>query len=215
MLQNLLSTQTIPTMMKQQKVSTFENLLLSTRREGIEKVIEFVRGTDFYDAPASSKFHSNYQGGLLDHSLSVYVLSDKYKDVILTEKPELSDKIKDESIIITSLLHDICKTCFYVQVNKFKKDTSTGSWISYLGYDVNDTFPIGHGEKSVIMLQNIGLTLYPDEMLAIRYHMGMYDESNSTLKQAQYSATKMTPLVPILQMADFTSSSMMEIENKI
>lgn len=214
-MQNLLSTKTIPIMLQQQKVLTFENLLLSTNREGIDKVIEFVKGTDFYTAPASSKFHSNYPGGLLDHSLSVYALADKYKDVILSEKPELIDKLKDESIIITSLLHDICKTCLYVQTNKFKKDASTGSWVSYLGYELNDTFPIGHGEKSVIMLQNIGLTLYPDEMLAIRYHMGMYDDSNSSLKQAQFSASKLTPLVPILQMADFTSSSMMEIENKI
>ena len=202
-------------MLQQQKVLTFENLLLSTNREGIDTVIEFVKGTDFYTAPASSKSHSNYPGGLLDHSLSVYALADKYKDVIISEKPELIDKLKDESIIITSLLHDICKTCLYVQTNKFKKDASTGSWVSYLGYELNDTFPIGHGEKSVIMLQNIGLTLYPDEMLAIRYHMGMYDDSNSSLKQAQFSASKLTPLVPILQMADFTSSSMMEIENKI
>ena len=204
-----LNASQIPTSLKEQKVNMFEFLLSSTGRDGVDKVIDFVKRTDFYYAPASSKYHSNYQGGLLDHSLIVYSLANKYRDVIVGEKPDLAGKIKDESIIISSLLHDICKACFYVQTEKWKKDSSS-NWIQYPGYEVNDTFPIGHGEKSVIMLQNIGLTLYPDEMLAIRYHMGMYDDANCSLKQAQFNAVQMTPLVPIIQMADFTASSMME-----
>lgn len=205
----ILNASQIPTSLKEQKVNMFEFLLSSTGRDGVDKVIDFVKRTDFYYAPASSKYHSNYQGGLLDHSLIVYSLANKYKAVIVGEKPDLAGKIKDESIIISSLLHDICKACFYVQTEKWKKDSSS-NWIQYPGYEVNDTFPIGHGEKSVIMLQNIGLTLYPDEMLAIRYHMGMYDDANCSLKQAQFTAVQMTPLVPIIQMADFTASSMME-----
>lgn len=204
-----LNASQIPTILKEQKVNMFEFLLSSTGRDGVDKVIDFVKRTDFYYAPASSKYHSNYQGGLLDHSLIVYSLANKYRAVIVGEKPDLAGKIKDESIIISSLLHDICKACFYVQTEKWKKDSSS-NWIQYPGYEVNDTFPIGHGEKSVIMLQNIGLTLYPDEMLAIRYHMGMYDDANCSLKQAQFTAVQMTPLVPIIQMADFTASSMME-----
>ena len=204
-----LNASQIPISLKEQKVNMFEFLLSSTGRDGVDKVIDFVKRTDFYYAPASSKYHSNYQGGLLDHSLIVYSLANKYRAVIVGEKPDLAGKIKDESIIISSLLHDICKACFYVQTEKWKKDSSS-NWIQYPGYEVNDTFPIGHGEKSVIMLQNIGLTLYPDEMLAIRYHMGMYDDANCSLKQAQFTAVQMTPLVPIIQMADFTASSMME-----
>ena len=204
-----LNASQIPISLKEQKVNMFEFLLSSTGRDGVDKVIDFVKRTDFYYAPASSKYHSNYQGGLLDHSLIVYSLANKYRAVIVGEKPDLAGKIKDESIIISSLLHDICKACFYVQTEKWKKDSSS-NWIQYPGYEVNDTFPIGHGEKSVIMLQNIGLTLYPDEMLAIRYHMGMYDDANCSLKQAQFNAVQMTPLVPIIQMADFTASSMME-----
>ena len=203
------NTESVQTMLSNQKIYAFENLLMSTGREGINKVIEFLRNTDFYSAPASSKFHSNYTGGLLDHSIKVYILANKYRDVIVSEKPDLTERLKDESIIISSLLHDICKTCFYVQTEKWKKDSSS-NWIQYVGYEVNDTFPIGHGEKSVIMLQNIGLTLTTDEMLAIRYHMGMYSEQNGELKQAQFAAAQMSPLVPLLQMADFTASSMME-----
>ena len=203
------NTESVQTMLSNQKISAFENLLLSTGREGINKVVEFLRNTDFYSAPASSKFHSNYTGGLLDHSIKVYILANKYKDVIVSEKPGLAERLKDESIVISALLHDICKTCFYVQTEKWKKDSSS-NWIQYVGYEVNDTFPIGHGEKSVIMLQNIGLTMTPDEMLAIRYHMGMYNEQSGELKQAQFAAAQMSPLVPVLQMADFTASSMME-----
>ncbi len=208
-MQNFLYANQIQNMLAQQKVDMFEKLLQSTGREGVHEVIEFLRKTDFYTAPASSKFHSNYQNGLLDHSLVVYVLADKYKDLVLSEKPELSDKISDDRIIITSLLHDVCKSCMYIPAKRWKKDSSN-NWIEYQGYEINDTFPIGHGEKSVIMLQNIGLVMNPDEMLAIRYHMGFFDDSGSNLKNAQYSAIKMTPLVPILQMADYTASTMIE-----
>ena len=208
-MQNFLYANQIQNMLAQQKVDMFEKLLQSTGREGVHEVIEFLRKTDFYTAPASSKFHSNYQNGLLDHSLVVYVLADKYKDLVLSEKPELSDKISDDRIIIASLLHDVCKSCMYIPAKRWKKDSSN-NWIEYQGYEINDTFPIGHGEKSVIMLQNIGLVMNPDEMLAIRYHMGFFDDSGSNLKNAQYSAIKMTPLVPILQMADYTASTMIE-----
>lgn len=212
-MQNFLYANQIQNMLVQQKVDMFEKLLLSTGREGVHEVIEFLKKTDFYTAPASSRFHSNYPNGLLDHSLVVYVLADKYKDLVLSEKPELGDRISDDRIIIISLLHDICKSCMYIPAKKWKKDSSS-NWIEYQGYEINDTFPIGHGEKSVIMLQNIGLTLNPDEMLAIRYHMGFFDDSGSALKSAQYSAIKMTPLVPILQMADFTASTMIEMTMK-
>lgn len=212
-MQNFLYANQIQNMLAQQKVDMFEKLLQSTGREGVHEVIEFLRKTDFYTAPASSKFHSNYKNGLLDHSLVVYVLADKYKDLVLSEKPELSDKISDDRIIITSLLHDVCKSCMYIPAKRWKKDSSN-NWIEYQGYEINDTFPIGHGEKSVIMLQNIGLVMNPDEMLAIRYHMGFFDESGSNLKNAQFSAIKMTPLVPILQMADYTASTMIETTMK-
>ena len=207
----LYSAQQVPTLLYEQKVELFENLLISTNREGMDKVVDFLRNTDFYTAPASSKFHSNYKHGLMDHSLIVYLLADKYKDLILSEKQELAGEIMDDSIILISLLHDICKTCLYIPVNKWKKDSSN-NWMQYPSYELNDTFPIGHGEKSVIMLQNIGLKLNPDEMLAIRYHMGFFDDTQN--KQAQYSAIRMTPLVPILQMADYTASTMMESEVK-
>ena len=197
----------------EQKVNFFESTLLNTKRPGIDKVIDFTRRTDFYVAPASGSYHSNYKSGLLDHSIIVYLLSMKFRDVMVLEKPEIESQIDDNLIAISALLHDICKTCFYVPAQKWKKDNS-GQWNSFSGYDINDTFPIGHGEKSVIMLQNLGLELDTNEMLAIRFHMGFWNGEGNDLKYSMTKALKICPLVLLLQMADFSASTIFETEIK-
>ena len=193
------------------KINFFETVLRNTNREGIENVINFARKTDFYKAPASGTYHSNYEGGLLDHSIIVYLLCMKFRDAMVAEKPELADKLTDDMIAISALLHDICKTCFYVRAQQWKKDAN-GQWHEYMGYDVNDTFPIGHGEKSVIMLQNFKLELSAEEMLAIRYHMGFWNGEGNELKYSMTRSLKMCPLVLLLQLADFSASTIFETE---
>ena len=80
----------------------FINLLLSTKREGIEDVIAFLEKTDFFIAPASTKFHGSYEGGLLEHSMKVYeILKEKVKHLPI----EL--EISDDTVKIIALLHDI------------------------------------------------------------------------------------------------------------
>jgi hypothetical protein len=197
-----------------QKIKFFEETLMKTNREGIDKVLEFTRNTDFYVAPASGTYHSNYKGGLLDHSIVVYIMAMKYRDVMVQEKPELASQLTDEFVAIAALLHDICKTCFYTPATKWKKD-SNGQWNSYSGYEINDTFPIGHGEKSVIMLQSIGLKLDTAEMLAIRFHMGFWNGEGNDLKYSMTRSLKMCPLVLLLQLADFSASTIFETEIKI
>lgn len=194
------------------KINFFEQSLQETNRNGIYNIINFCKNTDFYTAPSSCNYHSNYPGGLLDHSLLVYSLAMKYRDGLIVMKPELDTKIPSESLTLACLLHDICKTGFYTQVEKWKKDTS-GTWISYIGYDVVDKFPIGHGEKSVIMLQKFGLELTPDEMLAIRYHMGHWMDLGGELKMAYNRAQNMCPLMTIIQSADITSSLLLETQS--
>lgn len=191
----------------------FENLLMSTNRSGVDKVIDFLRQTDFYTAPASTIYHSNYKGGLVDHSLSVYALCMNYKQGMIAMDPEIENRLPTESIIISSLLHDICKTNFYKPVLKWKKGDD-GQWNNYEGYKAVDLMPCGHGEKSVIMLQYIGLELTVDEILAIRWHMGMFNDGggNSDLKYSQTAAVKLSPVVSLIQMADFTSSVIFEKE---
>ena len=202
-------------MLLDDKVAYFENFLRSTGRKGVEDVINFLRKSDFYVAPASSKYHSNYRSGLLDHSLIVLCLMSDFCKVAIQQNPELAPKIEDSSIILTSLLHDICKTGLYTETIKYTKDSSTGNWISYVGYEINDGFPIGHGEKSVIMLQDIGLEMRIDEMLAIRFHMGYWGDPGGDTTYSQRAATDMTPLVTLLQSADFSASTIMEKTIKI
>lgn len=196
----------------EEKVIFVETSLQSTARVGIDKVIEYLRNSDFYYAPSSTKFHSNYQGGLLDHSILVLSTAAGLCDAMVKMKPELADRLTDESLIISCLLHDLCKVGFYVPKEKWKKDEND-KWVSYRGYDVEDTFPIGHGEKSVILLQWLGLSLTIDEMLAIRYHMGLWSTSVDCgdANRAYFRAVNMCPLLSIVQNADFMSSNMLEI----
>ena len=200
-------------MTKQDKINLFESLLMSVNRPGIDKVIDYIRRTDFYSAPASTRYHSNYEGGLLDHALMVYALAEQYLTAMKNVDPTIGASISDESVIIVSLLHDICKTCMYKKVVKWKKN-EFNEWMQYDGFEIEDTFPIGHGEKSVIMLQNVGLELNACEMLAIRYHMGFWGEQNADLKAAQIVATKMCPLIALIQQADYGASVNFEVEIK-
>lgn len=142
------------------------DLLTSTKRSGIDNVIKYLEETDYFIAPASTNYHGNYDCGLAIHSFQVYKL--------LKKKNEIFDLgLSQESIIITALLHDICKVNFYKKQPRWKKDEK-GKWQSYDGYICEDDFPVGHGEKSVIrLLQFIKLTR--EEILMIRWHMGGFE----------------------------------------
>lgn len=198
-------------LMHGQKIELVKNLLTQTNREGMQNIIEFLAGTDFYTAPSSASYHSNYKGGLLDHSLLVCALALKYRQALIEMKPELATQLSEESVVISALLHDVCKCGFYKQKEKWKKDDA-GAWKSYIGYEIDDSFPIGHGEKSVIMLLHLGLKLTPEEMLAIRFHMGSWDGALLTndVKYSYQTAMNMCPLMTLLQMADNTSSLLFE-----
>ena len=112
-------------------------LLSSTERKSIDKVIKYLEGSDFFEAPASTRYHGNYKGGLAEHSLNVYE--------IFKKKNEIYDfGLSDDTVKITALLHDICKTNFYtVSSRNMKKD---GKWIKVPYYAVDDQVPFGHGE---------------------------------------------------------------------
>ena len=146
-------------MSQEDKISLFTKLLSDTKRTGISNVIHVLDNTDFYVAPSSTRFHGNYAGGLLDHSLLVYALCENMFTVISKLKPGILSSIEHESIVISSLLHDVCKCGLYRQEVKRRLNPDNNQWESYVGYNINDRFPIGHGDKSVIMLQEWG-TVY-------------------------------------------------------
>lgn len=186
------------------------------KREGIEELLKYLETkTDFFTAPSSTKFHLNTPGGLCLHSLNVFEAAMKINESLLRPKQDageclFAEPLIEESIAIAALFHDLCKCGLYHQTEKWKKDENN-KWISYIGYEVNDEFPFGHGEKSCYII-NFYLKLRKDELLAIRWHMGMYDvnENGSSGRYSFYNACDMTPLVILLQMADMSCSHWFE-----
>ena len=152
-------------------------LLKSTNREGMDKLIEFLEKSDFFKAPASTRYHGDHEGGLAEHSFKVYE--------ILKEKVAFAKmSVPEETIIISALLHDICKTNFYKTDYRNAKN-SLGVWEKVPYYTIEDTIPYGHGEKSVMMLTEY-IKLTNEEKYAIRWHMGFTEpkELYGTLGQA-------------------------------
>lgn len=144
----------------------FLNLLRSVDREGIEDLIKFIESTDFFKAPASTRFHGNFEGGLVTHSLKVYeILKEKLKHV------PVEMNVSEDTVKIVALLHDICKVNFY-KVDYRNAKNELGVWEKVPYYTVDDTIPYGHGEKSVMMITEY-MKLTVEEKYAIRWHMGL------------------------------------------
>ena len=173
----------------------FIELLKSTNREGIENLLAFLEKTDFYAAPASTKYHGAYKGGLLEHSMNVYEI---LKEKIKNEKLD----VKEDTIIISALLHDICKLNFY-KVDYRNAKNEKGEWEKVPYYTIDDTIPYGHGEKSVMMISEY-IKLTNEEKYAIRWHMGFTEpkELYGTIGQAY----KKYPLALLLFEADLEST---------
>lgn len=188
----------------------FVEKLKSTGRKGIDNVLEQLEKLGFFEAPASTRFHLNYKGGLLEHSLNVMHVA-----LMLREQMHLENQIPLESVIISTLLHDVNKAEIYYIEKKWQK--TDGRWEEYETYNVNyEQFPFGHGEKSVIQLLRWGLELTDSEILAIRWHMGAWDLpfQSSELKSNINAAKEKCPLLAIVQAADGLASSILEVTTK-
>ena len=180
----------------------FIKLLKSTNREGMDKLIDFLDKTDFYTAPASTRFHGNYEGGLLEHSMKVYeILKEKVKHAPV----ELN--YNEDSLIIIALLHDICKANFY-KVDYRNAKNEFGEWEKVPYYTVDDTIPYGHGEKSVMMITEY-MKLTSEEKYCIRWHMGFSEpkEQYTTLGLA----FKKYPLALLVHEADLEATYLFNI----
>ena len=190
----------------------FLNLLRSTEREGIEDLIEALEEMGFFTAPASANHHLNVEGGLLEHSLNTCKAALAIYEGLKPLDPSMEKEVRRDSIILSSLLHDVCKSDIYKRSVK-KRKNNVGQWEDVEGYSVSyKNFPMGHGEKSVILLLCNGLSLYDDEMLAIRWHMGAWGiNMNSFEDQRCYDTSrKLYPLVSIIQAADGLAASILE-----
>ena len=160
-------------------------------RQGSKELLDWMLKTDFFTAPASSKFHSAYEGGLCDHSLNVYnAMIDRYNAIV-------------------ALLHDLCKAEFYKLGSRNVKNEATGAWEKVPFYTIDDKFPFGHGEKSVFLVERF-MRLKVEEAIAIRWHMGGFDDAARGGSFAINGAFERYPLAVKLHIADIEATYLME-----
>lgn len=206
--------------MKKKKVNSpdreaFLALLQSVDRftqEDVDYLMEDLESWGFFKMPASCRKHSCYEGGLVKHSLHVCEMAKMLRRQVLLVRPDLETLLPLDSVIIASLLHDVCKASIYQKVTRKQKD-ETGMWEMCSTYNIDYSYlPVGHGEKSVIMLLRSGVDLTDDEILAIRWHMGGWDlpYQSQEMTGSQKKAREMTPLVTLVHTADAMAADLME-----
>ena len=177
-------------------------------RPGAEELLDYLENhSDFFEAPASTRFHMSYEGGLVEHSLNVYECLKAY-----LERERVRDvyglQVSDETLAVVSLLHDVCKTNCYQKSFRNVKDEN-GKWQRVPSYDFSDPMPYGHGEKSVYLIERF-MRLKPVEAMAIRWHMGGFDDAAKGGSFAISLAFDRYPLAVKLHMADLESTYLRE-----
>lgn len=179
------------------KESFLELYRAHIQRPGADSLLNFLEKSDFFTAPASTRFHLAYQGGLVEHSLNVAKLMLRY-----TDEPV-------ESLALCGLLHDICKANFYKVSTRNVKNEATGQWEKQPFYRVDDSFPYGHGEKSVYLIQTF-FQLTTPEAMAIRWHMGGFDDAVRGGSFSIAAAYDQFPLAVKLHLCDMEASYLVE-----
>ncbi len=183
----------------EQNKEDFINILKNNvSRDGIDRLIDWLNSSDFFVAPASTRYHLSEAGGLCQHSLNVY---ERLEKLMITEYGE--GGYNPESVAICALLHDICKTGYYkVEMRNVKED---GVWIQKPYYTVDDQLPYGHGEKSVYMINGY-IRLTREEAMAINWHMGGFDARVQGGSIDYSNAYNKFPLAVMLHIADLQAT---------
>ena len=183
---------------KERFIEIFEQ---NIAREGADKLLDWLGTTDFYLAPASTRYHCACESGLVQHSVNVY-------DVLMA-KHFVPERDSQETFAICGLLHDICKTQFYKVSTRNVKNEATGEWEKKPYYMVEDAFPYGHGEKSVFLIERF-MRLKTSEAMAIRWHMGGFDDAVRGGSFAISYAYEKYPLAVQLHLADLEATYLWE-----
>lgn len=182
---------------KEEFLEIFNSLI---KRSGKDEFLAWLKKTDFFTAPASTKFHLCYEGGLCQHSINVYK---RLKSLVENEYGENWEKvISAESVAIIGLLHDICKVNTYKI--EYRNVKESGNWVQKPYYTVEDTLPYGHGEKSVYIINGF-MRLTREEAISINWHMGGFDSraQNSYTIQTAYNQF---PVALLIHIADMQAS---------
>jgi len=171
-------------------------------RNGKERLLDWLCGTDFFTAPASTRFHGACECGLVMHSLNVYHL--------LRKKCEDGGfDYSDETIALVALCHDFCKINLYHEGSRNVKNEETGQWEKVKIYTSEDPFPYGHGEKSVFLVESFWC-VDNGEAMAIRWHMGGFDDSARAGNYSIGEAFKRYPLAVMAHLADLEATYLLE-----
>ncbi len=165
-------------------------------RPGSDKLLEWIEKTDFFTAPASTRYHNACEGGLCSHSISVYKT--------FMEKHFVEGEDDIESVTISTLLHDLCKAEFYTVSTRNVKNKN-GQWEQVPYFSIEDKFPYGHGEKSVFLIER-KMRLKLDEAMAIRWHMGEFESGGKAIGDAYYKY----PLAVKVHLSDLESTYLKE-----
>ena len=180
--------------MKKQEFITA--LTENVKRAGVDGLIAYLSESDFFTAPASTKYHLAVEGGLCEHSLNVY---HRLRELVKADNAPYSE----ETLAIAGLLHDVCKANTYK--TELRNVKENGEWVKKPFFVVDEKFPYGHGEKSVFIVQNY-IKLTAEEAMAINWHMGGFD---ARVKGGTFSAStayEKYPLAVYLHTADLLAT---------
>lgn len=186
-------------------IMDFYYLASGIHRKGITNLLAWLKDeTDFFTAPASTKYHGVFEGGLCEHSINVC-----NRLIALT-----GNKFDSETVRTVSLFHDVCKINNYVISTRNVKNKETGCWeqVPYYTY-ADDPLPFGHGEKSVYLISKF-IQLTDEEAMAINWHMGPFDERAKGGSPVMSAAFKKFPLALYLHQADMQAAYLDEKERK-
>lgn len=186
---------------KEKERELFDKIFSLIKREGAEDLMKWIEESDFFTAPASTRYHGAVEGGLLHHTINVYLqLRKLYKEYAKKKQgmDELTPEI-EESIALVAVVHDICKCNFYEIQYRYNGDKY---------YAINDQMPMGHGEKS-LYIANQFVKFSLEEALAIRWHMGGFDEAVKGGTYS-YSGAQKYPIVILLHIADMLAAHLYE-----
>lgn len=197
------------TYVKETVEGTIIQLLKMTKRKGINELISYLTNSDFFTAPASTKYHGAYAGGLAEHSLNVYTTLTFLYDNLADSDFNLPE-ISEDSIILASLLHDLCKVNSYHESFRWTKDEKN-AWVQVPEFKREPLLPMGHGAKSLFIAQQF-IQLTTEEALAIFWHMGAFDLSNYNTANEMSQAYNDNLLAFLLHQADMTCTYINENE---
>ena len=197
-------------------------------RPGAEDLLQWLESTDFYSAPASTRFHLAREGGLVEHSVHVY---ERLRTLFVREFTNgvIPTPEQDESIAICGLLHDVCKVNVYQKEPKNRKTYDPEKvaaaeswqvkhdalgdfvWETVMGYKFEDSLPYGHGEKSVYIISGF-MHLTREEAMTIRWHMGFSDNDFRAGGFSVGNAFEKYPLAVLTHIADLQATYLDEVE---